>query len=212
MTTLTKEQERTLALAGIIQAATLVYEVTMENKLDESAFGVLMNSVYKQNPQQVLDVYGSIAGLQKGLLTLSTIFTAPKSLEYREVSRYTISALHLAKKLLKNKTLNEQLANKIRFAASQADYFSPTHNNVIASIAQAYVDTLGTLPFRIQVIGRPEIMKRAETLEKARALLMAAVRSAVLWQQLGASHWQLLFKRKALAASAKQLLTESNAA
>ena len=55
-------------------------------------------------------------------------------------------------------------------------------------------------------------MKRAETLEKARALLMAAVRSAVLWQQLGASHWQLLFKRKALAASAKQLLTESNAA
>jgi high frequency lysogenization protein len=212
MTTLSKEQERTLALAGIIQAATLVYEITMENKLDEVAFSVSMHSVYNQNPQQVLDVYGSIAGVQKGLLTLSNIFTAPKSLEYREVSRYTISALHLARKLLKNKNLGDQLANKIRFASSQAEYFSATHSNVIASIAQAYVDTLGTLPFRIQVIGRPEIMKRAETLEKARALLMAAVRSAVLWQQLGASHWHLLFKRKALAQSAKQLLAESNAA
>ncbi len=208
MMTLNREQERVLALAGIVQAATVLYEVVMENKCDEPAFAVCMSSVYNQQPAHIMEVYGDLVGLQKGLSVLSRIFTAPKSLEYREISRYTISALHLARKLLKNKALTEKLSGKIHFASSQAQYFSSTHSNVIASIAQAYVDTLGVLPFRIQIIGRPEIMKRPETLEKARALLMAAVRSAVLWQQLGASQWQLLFKRKALTNTAQQLLAE----
>ena len=210
MMTLTREQERILALAGIVQASALVYEVAMENKLDESAFTVCMASIYNQNPSNFIDIYGDIAGLQKGLTILSRIFSAPKSLENREISRYTISALHLARKLVKNKALTEKLSAKIRFSASQAQYFSSTHSNVIASIAQAYVETLGSLPFRIQIIGRPEIMKRPETLDKARALLMAAVRSAVLWQQLGASQWQLLFKRKALTQTAQEMLTQIN--
>lgn len=206
MMTLNREQERVLALAGIIQAATLLYEVVMENKFDEAAFTVCINSIYNQQPAHMVDVYGGLEGLQKGLSVLGRIFSAPKSLEYREISRYTISALHLARKLVKNKALTKKLSNKIRFATSQAQYFSTTHSNVIASIAQAYVDTLGTLPFRIQIIGRPEMMKRPETLDKARALLMAAVRSAVLWQQLGATQWQFLFKRKALMNTAQQLL------
>jgi high frequency lysogenization protein len=51
-------------------------------------------------------------------------------------------------------------------------------------------------------------MKRPETLDKARALLMAAVRSAILWQQLGASQWLFLFRRKALTNTAQKLLAE----
>lgn len=31
-----------------------------------------------------------------------------------------------------------------------------------------------------------------------RALLLAAVRSAVLWRQLGGSYWDFLFSRKAM--------------
>lgn len=210
MMTLTRDQERILALAGLIQSSALVYEVAMENKLDEAAFAVCMKSIYNQEPATFMDIYGNIAGLEKGLSILTRIFTSPKSLQYREISRYTVSALHLAGKLLKNKPLIEKLSAKIRFSASQAEYFSATHSNVIASIAQAYVDTLGSLPFRIQIIGRPEIMKRPETLDKARALLLAAVRSAVLWQQLGASQWQLLFKRKALTKAAQQMLANMN--
>lgn len=210
MMTLTREQECVLALAGIIQASALVFEVAMENKWSESAFTVCINSLYNQTPANFLDVYGDITGLEKGLSILSRIFNSSKSLEYREISRYSISAIHLARKLIKNKALTAKLSAKIRFSASQAQYFSPTHSNVIASLAQAYVETLGSLPFRIQIIGRPEIMKRPETLDKARALLMAAVRSAVLWQQLGASQWQLLFKRKALTKTAQSLLTQMN--
>ena len=32
-----------------------------------------------------------------------------------------------------------------------------------------------------------------------RAILLAAVRSAVLWRQLGGSYWDLLFARRAMA-------------
>ncbi len=211
MMTLTREQERVLALSGVVQAATLLFEFTIENKWDEAAFAVCIGSLYNQNPADLTDIYGDLHGLEKGLSILARIFQAPKSLKDREITRYSVGTIHLARKLAKNKALTEKLKTKIRFSASQAQYFSPTHSNVIASIAETYVETLGSLPFRIQILGRPEIMKRAETLEKARALLMAAVRSAVLWQQLGASQWQLLFKRKALANSAKALLGEMNA-
>ncbi len=211
MSTFNPEQERVLALAGIIQASTLLYEMVMENKCDETAFASSMASIYNQQPDHIMDIYGSLSGLQKGLSLLSRIFNERKTLEYREISRYTISAIHLARKLGKNKALMDKLASKIRFSSTQAQYFSPTHTNVVASIAGAYLDTLGVLPFRIRIIGRPEIMKRPETLDKARALLMAAVRSAVLWQQLGSSQWQLLFKRKMLTATAQQLLAEIRA-
>ena len=208
MMTLNRNQERVLSLAGIIQAAALIYEMVMENKSDENIFAICMNSIYNQQPAHFMDVYGDLAGLQKGLSILSRLFNMPRTLEYREITRYTISALHLARKLNKNKVLMETLGQKIRFASSQAQYFSATHSNVIAGIAQAYIETLGNLPFRIQIIGRPEIMKRPETLNKARALLMAAVRSAILWQQLGASQWLFLFKRKALTRTAQKLLAE----
>lgn len=208
MMTLSREQERVLALAAVVQASTLLYEMVMENKFDEAAFTVCINSIYNQAPANLSEVYGDFTALQKGLTMLSQIFDAPKTLQYREISRYTISTVHLARKLIKNTALMEKLSQKIRFVASQAQYFSPTHSNVISSIAQAYIDTLGTLPFRIQIIGRPDIMKRPEILDKARALLMAAIRSAVLWQQLGASQWQLLFKRKALANMAQKLWME----
>ncbi|MEO6102953.1 MAG: DUF489 family protein, partial [Pseudoxanthomonas sp.] len=39
-----------------------------------------------------------------------------------------------------------------------------------------------------------------------RAILLAAVRSAVLWRQLGGSFWDLVFSRRAMADTASEWL------
>ena len=48
MMTLNRDQERVLALAGIVQAAALIYEMVMENKLDENTFAICIEIMYQQ--------------------------------------------------------------------------------------------------------------------------------------------------------------------
>jgi high frequency lysogenization protein len=61
---------------------------------------------------------------------------------------------------------------------------------------------------RIHVAGKREYISQAAILDKIRALLLAGIRSAVLWQQVGGSRWQLLLDRKKIVHTAQQILTE----
>ncbi|MCW9047867.1 MAG: DUF489 family protein, partial [Gammaproteobacteria bacterium] len=49
-------------------------------------------------------------------------------------------------------------------------------------------------------------LSQTNNANKVRALLFAAVRSAVLWRQCGGSRWQLLLSRKKYIESAARLL------
>ncbi|HSX19775.1 MAG TPA: DUF489 family protein, partial [Gammaproteobacteria bacterium] len=49
------------------------------------------------------------------------------------------------------------------------------------------------------------------TVNKIRTILLAGVRSAVLWRQLGGSRWQLTFGKKTLLQDAQALLQELKA-
>ena len=44
------------------------------------------------------------------------------------------------------------------------------------------------------------IRDRPEVVAEIRALLLAALRSAVLWRQMGGSYWDFMFRRRAMAA------------
>jgi len=43
---------------------------------------------------------------------------------------------------------------------------------------------------------------------KIRTLLLAGIRAAVLWRQMGGNRWQLLFSRKDIINDAKMLIGE----
>jgi high frequency lysogenization protein len=42
---------------------------------------------------------------------------------------------------------------------------------------------------------------------EVRATLLAALRSAVLWRQVGGSYWDFLFSRRAMVETAQDLLS-----
>ena len=56
------------------------------------------------------------------------------------------------------------------------------------------------------VSGEPEILKSEESAQLIRALLLAAVRSAVLWRQLGGSRRRVLLTRRLLLELADSAL------
>ncbi|MNN35329.1 High frequency lysogenization protein HflD [compost metagenome] len=56
------------------------------------------------------------------------------------------------------------------------------------------------------VQGNPHYLGQAAVVSEIRALLLAAVRSAVLWRQLGGSYMDFLFSRKTMLEAIERRL------
>jgi len=74
-----------------------------------------------------------------------------------------------------------------------------------AELARLYQETISTLGKRIQVSGDPQRLQQEETAEQIRALLLAGVRFAWLWQQRGGRRWHLLLRRGRLLENLQAL-------
>ena len=57
------------------------------------------------------------------------------------------------------------------------------------------------------VQGNPHYLAQPGVVAEIRAILLAAVRSAVLWRQLGGSYWDFLLARKAMLQAVEEWLT-----
>ena len=99
-----------------------------------------------------------------------------------------------------------QIAKGIEDSKSQVELYSYTHDNVMARLADIYVKTVSTLKPRIMVNGEHHHLANTNNANKIRVLLLAAVRSVVLWRQCGGNRWQLLFQRKQMIAVAEEYL------
>lgn len=199
---------RTLALAGVFQAASLVKQLARTGRLDQAAFLASIQTIFKVDVENAAEVYEAPEHLSVGLKELIRLFTNNKLPKDPEIARYVFSLLYLEKKLSKNVKMLHQLRIGIERASMQATLFSPTHDNVMANLASLYTDTLSTFNFRIHVAGNPLYLNQTHNVNKVRALLLAGVRSAVLWQQLGGRQWQLLIARTNILDSAHQWLNE----
>ena len=80
---------------------------------------------------------------------------------------------------------------------------------VQARLAEIYVDTLSQLRPRVIVHGNPQHLSNAQVVAQIRALLLAAVRAAVLWRQVGGSQLRLIVRRRQYAMLARGLLARS---
>lgn len=198
-------QDITLALAGVVQAAILVDQVAKTGLAQQEAYKCSIESVLDLNPGSTLAVYGGSAQhLRIGLEALRDMLAGKH--KHQEAMRYALGALHLQKKLASNKAMLNTLGSRIAQAKSQAEHFNSTHDNVVGNLGQIYSETISTFRFRIQVMGDYNYLQQTRIASQIRALLLAAIRSAMLWRQLGGTRWQLLLQRKALSAQINQLL------
>ena len=178
-----------LALAGVVQAAALVHRTASGEGVDERLREVLLRSIPTHKAADLAEVfpepadYRYGAGLAMEALKAST--TAP------EVLRYTLQLIELASLLRSVPQVIEKLGNLL----DALDPEAPAE----AELARIYQQTISTLGKRIQVTGDAQILQREETAERIRSLLLAGIRMAWLWQQLGGRRWHLVFRRQALA-------------
>ncbi len=198
--------DQTLALGGLIQSATLVESVAKNGMLDQAYFETCIYSLFQQNPESTEEVFKDRSHLRLGLTQLVKILENDPSSRNSDAVKYAMSVIHLQKRLAHNSDMLQIIDNRLQQAKSQVDHFSLTHENVIASLASIYQDTISTFRFRVQVIGTVQYLQQPATADRVRALLFAAIRAAMLWRQVGGTRWQFLFKRKQLTQCANALL------
>lgn len=194
-----REQERLLALAGVFEAAALVDRLAKTGQVQEGALGCMLGSLLVRNPKDTLEVYGGDhLNLRDGMRTLAgALERNPQSLP-RETLRYAVALISLQRQLDKRDDMLQVIGNRLQQIDSQAQLFGIAHDNVIAACAALYQDTLSTFRQRIQVHGEMRHLQDSRNADKVRALLLAGIRSAMLWRQLGGRRWQLLFSRRKL--------------
>jgi len=78
-------------------------------------------------------------------------------------------------------------------------------DGVFEALAYGYQQTLSQLKPRVMVSGEQRYLSEQRNSDRIRALLLAGVRSALLWRQAGGVRWKLLFVRSSLQREARRL-------
>jgi len=200
-------EERVLGLAGLFQATALAQQLANQGRCDEAAFEASVDSVFRIDADSVVGVYGRTSSLRLGLRTL--VAQLEESTSDMAITRMAITVMRLERSLARHAAKRNELQQGLVAAQRQVEHFGRYSNQVIGRLAALYVSTLSTLKPRVMVTGNPQMLQQEAIVERVRACLLAAVRSAVLWQQVGGRQWQLLVHRKQCAMLARGLLTGS---
>ena len=167
-----------------------------------------LETLFKFDAESVEDVYGGVVGVSAGIRELNKQIASARSERDLEITRYVISILTLEKKLSANREMLDQIARTLQGIKSGLDYFSLMHENTILKLGQLYKDTVSNLSPRIIVSGEQMHLGNENNASRIRALLLAGLRSAILWRQCGGSRLSVLFNRKRYENESTLLLRE----
>ncbi|MGC8383391.1 high frequency lysogenization protein HflD [Pseudomonas aeruginosa] len=191
-------RQQLIALGAVFESAALVDKLARTGQISEAPLGCMLGSLLARNPASTLDVYGGDSlNLRDGFALASALERKPGSLQ-REPLRYALAMLTLERQLDKRGDMLDLIGQRLDQVEQQVQHFGLVHENVIASFASIYQDTLSTFRQRIQVHGDMRHLQVSSNAARIRALLLAGIRSARLWRQLGGSRWQMVFSRRRL--------------
>ncbi|MGR8981267.1 MAG: high frequency lysogenization protein HflD [Gammaproteobacteria bacterium] len=196
-----------IALAGIAQAASLVQQLATTGKADMEAMEASLASILKIDSASVTDVYGGLQGVRLGLEELNKQMNGYK-IANPDQARYSATMVFLERRLSDRKDLLKTIQTGIVKAQTQCDHFGLLHENVLSNLADIYHSTISTLQPRIMVNGDQTYLSRPDIVNKIRSVLLAGIRSAILWRQCGGTRWKFLFYRKKIQAELQSLLNK----
>jgi high frequency lysogenization protein len=203
-------QDQAMALAGVFQAAALVERLAKSGAVPNENLKTTLGSLFEFDPDNVEAVFGGSPdyrfGLSVGISTLKDIFDSKRrSTRFADLVGCVVGLIQLARELRKSRDLQDGVGRRLREIhgrlAAAGGLLTASDDAVIAAIATCYQETLSTLKFRIQVRGDARYLRDPEIAQKIRAVLLAGVRAAMLWHQIGGRRWHLpVFRKRILRA------------
>lgn len=195
---------RVLALAGLMQALAQVRRIAETGEADGRILTVALDSVFKVDAPSTEAVYGGVAGLRPGLSILRDYFSGAARDD--QLPRLGLAVLQLERRFVRDAAMLERVRLGIERQAATAEQLGSMHPDVLAALGALYADTLSHLRPRVLVQGNPHYLGQAAVVAEVRAVLLAAMRSAVLWRQLGGSLWDFALRRREMADAVRMHL------
>lgn len=203
-----RSDARVLALAGMVQALAQVRRIADTGQAESQVIETALDSVFRIDAESPAAVYGDVAALRPGLKLLRDYFDKQSRGDASQDAH--LPRLALAVLQLERRFSSHEMAGRVHDGivqlAPDAQRQGSTHPEVLAALGRLYADTISHLRPRVMVQGNPHYLGQADIVAEIRAVLLAAVRSAVLWRQMGGSLWDFLLRRRAMATSVDALL------
>lgn len=198
-------REQTIALAGVAQAARLVDQVSKTGSYPSEFLESSLHSLFLFDIEQTEDAYGGLPGVRLGLQNLCVMLANQREAEQRESVRYVFNLLHLERRFAADAELRGVIRSRLDHASFRAEHFASHVGDICHSISGIYQDTFSKMPQRIKVVGSAQHLENPKNADMVRSLLLAGVRSAYLWRQLGGRRWKLAFQRQSMLRCAQEL-------
>jgi high frequency lysogenization protein len=197
-------KDQTIALAAIYQAASLAQQIAKKGMANSQPMASSIHSLFQLDPPNVVSIYGGLEGVQHGLKILSQQIDLTHK-GHHEVTHYLLGLIQLELALKKNPAAMENIHKGIMDTQSRLEHFHQLHPNILAAFAKVYEDNLSGLKPRIMVKGERSYLQSPDNINKVRTFLLAGVRAAMLWRQIGGKRLQLIFFRKRYVQQAIEL-------
>lgn len=196
--------DRMLALAGLVQALAQVRRIADTGEANADALATALDSVFRIDADTAVDVFGDVSHLQPGLTLLRDYFAGAARDEH--LPRLAMAVMQLERRFVRDEIMGAKVQGGIRAAAPSAERLGVAHPDVLSALGSVYADTLSHLRPRVLVQGNPHYLGQPQVVAEVRAVLLAAMRAAVLWRQMGGSLWDFMLRRREMGASVEGLL------
>jgi high frequency lysogenization protein len=196
--------ERVLALAGLVQGLKQVRRIAETGQADASVLATALDSVFRIDAEAPAAIYGTVADLRPGLLLLRDYFGNQNKDE--ALPRLALAVLQIERRFVRDGAMVQQVQDGIAATAPLAERLGSSHPDVLAALGKLYADTVSNLRPKVMVQGNPHYLGQADIVSEIRALLLAALRSAVLWRQMGGSLFDFLLGRRQMLAAIESAL------
>ncbi|MFP7721495.1 high frequency lysogenization protein HflD [Lysobacter sp. A3-1-A15] len=193
--------DRVLALAGLAQALAQVRRIADTGQAESAAVNPVLDSVFRVDAASTADVYGGVDNVRPGLALLRDYFESRIADEH--LPRLALAVMQLERRFSGDGEKVDRVQEGILAQADAARVSGSSHPDVLAALGRLYSETLSHLRPRVLVQGNPHYLGQPDVVAEVRAVLLGAMRSAVLWRQLGGSLWDLLLRRSQLLAAVR---------
>jgi high frequency lysogenization protein len=201
-----QRKDRTMALAGVLQATELVRQAAWHGTWSGYAASASLASLFRLEADSIDSIYGDRKCMRLGLETLIAVLRGDQG--NNDALRYAIALLQIERRFQGNKKLQEKIGQGLEEIerAAQDIAAESAEDYKAEKVAELYTATISQVQPRIVVNGRPQYLKADRVVHWVRSLLLSGLRSAVLWDQLGGGRMELMFGRRKILDEAQELL------
>lgn len=194
---------RVLALAGMLQALAQVRQLAETGSSETARVKPIADSIFRIDSPSVTAVYGNRHALSRGLSDLKSYLSDEAKDEI--LSKMAVTVLQLERRFIEDSSTVNAVQTGIRDLHNAAEASDVSDPDVLRKLGDLYSRTISKLKPNIMVQGNPQYLNRPDVVAEIRALLLGAIRAAVLWRQMGGTLWDFLLRRKAMIRAIESL-------